>query len=103
MNNRITSMIGLATKAGKTVAGEFSVEKAVQTGKASMVIVANEASENTVKKFKNKCEFYKIPFYVYGSKDELGKSTGNGTRTSIAVIDEGFSKSIIKMLDSTIN
>ena len=28
--NKVFSMIGLATRAGKTVAGEFSVEKAVK-------------------------------------------------------------------------
>ena len=37
--NKITSMIGLATRAGKTVAGEFSVESAVKKGKAHLVIV----------------------------------------------------------------
>lgn len=28
--DKVISMIGLATKAGKTVSGEFSVEKAIQ-------------------------------------------------------------------------
>lgn len=96
-------MIGLATKAGKTVAGEFSVEKAIQTGKAAVVVVSTEASDNTKKMFTNKCEYYSVPMYVYGTKEDLGSATGNGVRTSIAVIDEGFSKSIIKMLDNTIN
>ena len=37
--NKVFSMIGLATRAGKTVAGEFSVEKAVKDNKAKVVIV----------------------------------------------------------------
>ena len=44
--NKIFSMVGLATRAGKTVAGEFSVEKAVRTGKAFLVLVSHEASDN---------------------------------------------------------
>ena len=42
MENRqkVLNMIGLATKAGKTVSGEFSTEKAVKTGKAWLVIVS---------------------------------------------------------------
>ena len=36
--NKVFSMIGLATRAGKTVAGEFSVEKAVKDNKAKVVI-----------------------------------------------------------------
>ena len=42
--NKVFSMIGLATRAGKTVAGEFSVEKAIKQRKAQVVIVSKEAS-----------------------------------------------------------
>jgi ribosomal protein L7Ae-like RNA K-turn-binding protein len=96
--NKIFSMVGLATRAGKTVAGEFSVEKAVKEQKAKLVIVSQEASENTKKLFTDKCTYYKIPIFVYGSREELGNATGNQDRVSIAVLDTGFSKSIIKML-----
>ena len=34
-NNRVLSLIGLATKAGKTVSGEFSTEKSVRPEKAA--------------------------------------------------------------------
>lgn len=96
--NRILSMIGLATRAGKTVSGEFSVEKAVKQKKAKLVIVSEEASENTKKLFSNKCSYYKVPFFIYGTMKELGMSTGSSQRASIAVIDSGFSKSIVNML-----
>ena len=52
-NNKALSMLSLATKAGKTVTGEFSTEKAVKEGKAYLVVVAQDASDNTKKKFKN--------------------------------------------------
>ena len=91
-------MIGLATRAGKTVAGEFSVEKAVKDNKAKVVIVSTESSDNTKKLFENKCKFYKIPVFIYGTKAELGMATGDKERASIAVLDPGFSKSIVKML-----
>ena len=42
-------MIGLAQKAGKVASGEFSTEKAVKTGKAYTVIVADDSSDNTKK------------------------------------------------------
>ena len=41
--NKVLSLIGLSTKAGKIVSGEFSTEKAVKTGKAWLVIVSAEA------------------------------------------------------------
>ena len=40
MQNKVLSLMGIATKAGKTVSGEFSVEKAVKEGRAVLVIVS---------------------------------------------------------------
>lgn len=93
------SLIGLATKAGKTVAGEFSTEKSVKTGHAFLVLVSEEASENTKKKFRNMCEYYHVPIYFYGMKDELGKAMGKEMRASLAVQDVGFAKAIEKILN----
>ena len=44
MNDRILSLLSLATKAGKTVGGEMLVEKAEKEGKASMVNITSEES-----------------------------------------------------------
>ena len=94
--NKILSMIGLATKAGKTVSGEFCTEKEVKTGRAALVIVADDASANTKKKFQNMCDFYEVPIYFYKDKDALGHAMGKEFRASLAVLDEGFAKGIIK-------
>ena len=56
--NKALSMIGLATKAGKVASGEFCTEKEVKSGRAYLVIVADDASDNTKKKFQNMCDFY---------------------------------------------
>lgn len=93
-------MVGLATRAGKTVAGEFSVEKSIKQKKAKLVIVSEDASENTKKLFKNKCEYYHIPIVIYGTRTELGNFTGNKERASVAILDSEFSKSIIEILNS---
>lgn len=92
-------MLGIATKAGKIASGEFSVEKAVKSYKAYLVIVAEDASDNTKKMFKNMCTFYEVPIYFYSNKEALGNAIGKLTRASLAVIDEGFAKSLVKKLD----
>lgn len=101
--NKALSMISLATKAGKTKSGEFMTEKEVKEGNARLVIVAGDASENTKKKFKNMCDFYKVPIYFYGDKDTLGHAMGKEFRASLAVIDAGFAKGIRKHLDTEEN
>lgn len=91
-------MIGMATKAGKTQSGEFATEKAVKSGNAFLVIVSEAASENTKKMFRNMCSYYKVPMYIYGTKEDLGHSMGKEFRASLAITEEGFAKSIEKRL-----
>ena len=98
-NRKLLNLIGLATKAGKTVSGEFSTEKAVKTGKAWLVIVSAEAAENTKKQFANMCAYYKVPIYFFGGKEELGHAMGKEFRASLAVLDEGLSKAMVKQLN----
>ena len=47
--DRVLSLIGLATKAGKCASGEFMTENETKSGKARLVIVAGDASDNTKK------------------------------------------------------
>lgn len=101
-NDRAMSMMSMAAKAGKIVSGEFMVEKTVKEGKAYLVIVSEEASKNTVKKFSNMCFFYNVPMYIYGTKDSLGHNIGREARASVAVTDEGFANSIVKNLPDTV-
>ena len=98
--NKALSMISLATKAGKTVSGEFCTEKEVKTGRAALVIVARDASENTKKKFRNMCDYYHVPIYFYEDKDTLGHAMGKEFRASLAVLDAGFAKGIMRHLDA---
>ncbi len=94
MQNKVLSLLGLSTKAGRTVSGEFSTEKAVKEKKAFIVIVAEDASENTKKLFRDKCAFYHIPEYEYATKEQLGRAVGKEMRASVAVTDSGLAGKI---------
>lgn len=99
MQDKVLAMVGLATKAGKAESGEFSTEKAVKGGKAAVVIVSTEASDNTKKKFQNMCTYYKVPIYFYGGKEALGAAMGKEFRATLAITDAGLGKSIEKKLN----
>ena len=62
--------------------------------------MAGDASENTKKKFRDMCEFYEVPIYFYKDKDTLGHAMGKQFRASLAILDEGFAKGILKELKS---
>lgn len=96
--NKVLSYIGLATKAGRIASGEFMTEKAVKKGKAKLVIVAEDSSDNTKKKFMDMCRFYEVPIYVFGDKASLGHGMGKEMRASLAILDGGFADAVEKQL-----
>ena len=93
-------MLGIATKAGKVVTGEFSTEKAIKTGKAYLVIVAGDASDNTKKRFADSSAFYHKNIITVGEKSELGRAIGKDDRSVLTVNDKGFAKKIAEMLNN---
>ena len=90
--NKVLGLLGLAEKAGKVRSGEFYKKKAVKSGKAGLVIV----SDNTKKMVRNMCTYYKVPYFEFGSKEELGHILGKQMRASLAVIDPNFSEALLK-------
>ncbi len=103
IQSKVLSLLSLATKAGKTASGEFCTEKEIKSGRASVVIIAGDASDNTKKKFRNMCGFYQVPVYFYADKDTLGHAMGKEQRASIAILDEGFAKGMKEQLETEIN
>ena len=93
-------MLGIAAKSGNVASGEFSTEKAVKTGHAYLVIVSEEASANTNKMFTNMTEFYEVPMYVFGTKEELGRCIGKQFRASLAITDENLANAVEKNLQA---
>ena len=67
--DKVLSLISLATKAGRCASGEFLTESETKSGRAGLVVVAEDASENTKKKFRDMCEFYDVPIIFYSDKD----------------------------------
>ena len=93
-NDKVLSMLGLAAKAGKIKSGEFSTEQAVKSGQAYLVIISDEASDNTKKKFYNMTDYYHVPCYSYGDKEALGKCIGKQFRASLAVTDQNLAQAV---------
>ncbi len=99
--NKTLSMLSIATKAGKVSSGGFLVEKSLQENKAFLVLIAEDASDNTKKKFIQKCDFYKVPCYISENSTVLGNSIGKQERVVVAVTDEGLAKQIINGINSS--
>lgn len=101
--DKILSLIGLATKAGRTKSGELAVEKSILARASRIVFVSEEASDRTRKSFMDKCKYHKIPVVICFSKEELGKACGKEVRTSVSVEDDGFADALLKLVDHSMN
>ena len=99
-DKKILGLIGLAARARKVASGGFMTENAIKSGKSHMVLLSVEASDNTKKKFTNMCAHYKIPIYIFGSKDELGHAMGQEMRTVLSVNDAGFAKAMRERMNN---
>lgn len=99
--NKIYSLLGLCKKAGKIAAGETAAVEAIRGKKACLVLVAEDASENTKKKFQNSAVYYEVPLVIYGEKVDLGRAVGEELRAVLVVTEEGFAKKLIALTQQT--
>ncbi len=92
-------MLGLAARGRNVASGEFQTEKAIKTGAGRLVVVAEDASANTKKRFVDKCSYYGVSIFFYGTKEELGRAIGKEYRSGLAVLEKGLAKSVKDLLE----
>ena len=96
--NKILSLLGIAMRGHNLVSGEFQTLEAIKKGSAMLVIIAEDASDNTRKLFTDKGAFYQVPVMNYGTKESLGRAIGKDLRSSVGVCDAGLADAIVKQL-----
>ena len=99
MTDKIYGLLGLCQRAGKCKSGEFAVEKSIKSGKSFLVIIPEDASDNTKKKFKNMTTYRSVPYQELGTKETLGHQLGRSERSSISIEDQGFAQAMIKYIE----
>lgn len=98
MKNKVITLLGFAQKSGKVLSGEYMVLEALKKGKAKIVLLAVDTSENTKKRISDKCSFRNINCYEVLTKDEMSQAIGKEARVAVAITDNNFAKSIEKNL-----
>ncbi len=99
MNEPGFGLLGLAQRAGKLSTGQEQCLKLVRRGKAKLIILAEDASENTKKVFYDKGKYYRVPVLEKGLMDQLGRILGKGPRAVVVLSDAGFAKSMLEKLE----
>ena len=99
MNDRVLAMIGMASRAGRTVSGEAAVMSTIRSGKARLLMLATDASASSRKTYTDKASYYRVPILEYGTKESLGRFCGKEERASVVITDQGFADAIRKRIE----
>ena len=94
--NKILNNLGLCFKAGKLIHGTDSVILGIQTKKVKLIFLANDASENTKKKIKDKANYYSVEVNEEYTSSELSGAIGKNGRMVLGIADENFLKILKK-------
>lgn len=98
MNNKLKSMFSLCKKSGNMLSGDVQVSQAISGKKAKLLIIANNASDNTKKNFEDKAKYYKVEYFIFGDRDEMSQLIGLNNKTVFCIIDENFANKIKELI-----
>lgn len=91
------NMLGLAQRSGNLVSGDELVEKAVKNGRVRLVVIGNDASDATKRRYTFLCEQHKIPLVDNFSSVEMSHALGK-SRTICGITNNGMIKSFLSYL-----
>ncbi len=97
--NKWMSLLGLANRARKITSGEELAVKEIRNGKAKLILLSADASANTAKKVTDKCKSYRVPYKIVENREVLGNAIGKEARVVVAILDDGFAKKLLTLLD----
>ncbi|QXE03134.1 Ribosomal protein L7Ae [Terribacillus aidingensis] len=99
MSKNYLNLLGLAVRAGQCTFGEEAIVRDVQRQNAKLVIAASDIGPQTLKKLRNKTDFYNIAFLqVEEDREQLSQAVGKSGRVAIAVLDKGFADKLKSLL-----
>ncbi len=97
---KFLSMLGLARKAGKVIIGSPLIcEHLGKRAKPSLVIIASDASEQSVKRLTVKSEFYHVQSIISTeTKASLAHAVGKESEiAALAITEKGFASELLKL------
>lgn len=97
--NGVFQLLGLARRARRVAAGHEAAERALAAGRAALVILAEDASEGTRRRFAAHAAGKGVPVRVWGRMETLGRAIGSAPRAVLAVCDRGLAARLVELLD----
>lgn len=91
-------LLGISAKAGKIIAGMDIILENLAKKKVKLVIVAEDASEKTIKNIRYYCEKENVELIIFGNISENSKSIGKHNKAIIGILDKNLANSLQKVI-----
>ena len=102
MQDKFLSAIGLARRAGAIAMGTAEVRDSAKKGKAKLIIVASDVSENTKKEITDTATFYQVEYIIsHYTMAELSNAVGLMRSTSSVAVTDSNLTLLIKNSQNT--
>ncbi len=98
MVNKVYGLLGISAKAGKIIAGMDIILENLAKKKVKLVIVAEDASEKTIKNIRYYCEKENVELIIFGNISENSKSIGKHNKAIIGILDKNLANSLQKVI-----
>ena len=98
--NKFFNFLGLAKRSGNLIEGYSKCDEQRNRRSFYLVILSDDASNSTKKKFKNHCIEKKIPLIEDFSKEELGNPIGREELKVLAVVDKNMAEKLISLYEN---
>ena len=103
MDDKVLNLLGLMRKAGAIQIGEMNSGTACREGKAKLLLLAQDASENAVSRaesfvFGRRTLLITVPF----TKAEIAEKVGSGACAMAAITDLGFANAFLSKLSAEV-
>lgn len=93
--------LGLIRRAGKLEIGDMAVESAVKNRKAKLILLTEDAGGGIARKIQNITEEIEIPYITIPlGKEDFSRAIGRDNVVVAAVMDLGFSTSLLGKISS---
>ncbi|MDO5085876.1 MAG: ribosomal L7Ae/L30e/S12e/Gadd45 family protein [Erysipelotrichaceae bacterium] len=95
--DQLFNLLGLAKRAGKIVLGQTTLD-AILKKKVHLLFIANDASDNTIKRYTDKANSYKIAYSLEFNSEYLSNAIGSYNNMVIGITDVGFADRFKELL-----
>ncbi len=96
MSGKTLFALGMAQKAGKAASGDLAVRSALKSGKACVLVLAQDAAPNSKKDMYYLAELAGVPVLEELTRSELGHAIGKAPRVAVVITDRNFANMLLK-------